>query len=294
MWHVGSRGSWWGVVVLVCAAACGPGASRRAPGGAAAGSAGAAGGGTVGGGGGSPSSAGGQGGGAAAAGGSGGGGGSPSSAGGQGGGAPAGKTALYVVGDEVLLSPGEEVIQFRLESRGFATSNLSGGFATAQDATGVDLLVLSDAPPSMVINTTFRDVTTPTVCMERNLFDDMGMTGQAQGVDYGDDPGISAVVVNPNSVMGKASGLAGNVVIAFEGGMVGWGATLGAAADRAVTNAGAPTHHSLFGYKKGDAMPGLAAPAHRVGYGPWTPTVANFTEEGLKLFDAAVDYALTP
>ena len=48
----------------------------------------------------------------------------------------------------------------------------------------------------------------------------------------------------------------------------------------------------MFGYKAGAQMVGLVAPSSRVFYGPWARTQAQFTNDGLVLFDAAVAWAM--
>ncbi len=50
----------------------------------------------------------------------------------------------------------------------------------------------------------------------------------------------------------------------------------------------------LFAYPKGAAMPGLTAPAKRVGIFFGDDTAASLNSDGWALFDAAVNYAVLP
>ena len=51
------------------------------------------------------------------------------------------------------------------------------------------------------------------------------------------------------------------------------------------------TTASIFAYETGAAMPGLTAPARRVGLFMWDTTPASFTAGGTALFDAAISWA---
>jgi hypothetical protein len=51
---------------------------------------------------------------------------------------------------------------------------------------------------------------------------------------------------------------------------------------------GSPEKAALFGYDRGASMPGLVAPARRVGLFLFDTTSLQLTPEGWALFDAAV------
>lgn len=203
-----------------------------------------------------------------------------------------GRHLLYVVGDDTLLQSGEEVVLFRLESRNFAVTTITGGFAQAADAVGKAAVLLSGVSPAQVINTTFRDVATPIVAMDANLFDDLAMTGPTPQVHYGTGLFLTELfVVQPGHPM--AAGLVGTTRVTFNRSAVGWGnVTTGVVADIVAVANGRKEQAVLFGYPRGGRMFGHAAPSARVGYAMSVADAANFTEEGIRLLDGAVDWAI--
>jgi len=91
-----------------------------------------------------------------------------------------------------------------------------------------------------------------------------------------------------------AGGLSGNVTIATappDPGDMGWG-TVGSKALVAATIVGQPMEAALFGYERGDDMIGMVAPARRVGFAAREAIASHFSEQGLTVFDTAVDWAL--
>jgi hypothetical protein len=72
---------------------------------------------------------------------------------------------------------------------------------------------------------------------------------------------------------------------------MGWG-SVGPKALVAATITAHPEQAALFGYEKGDDMLGLTAPARRVGFAAREDVASHFTEQGLEVFDAAVDWTL--
>jgi len=72
---------------------------------------------------------------------------------------------------------------------------------------------------------------------------------------------------------------------------MGWG-TVGPQAIVAATIVAQPTQAALFGYEKGADMIGMTAPARRVGFAAREAIASHFSEQGLKVFDTAVDWVL--
>ncbi|MCA1592538.1 MAG: hypothetical protein LC754_07795 [Acidobacteria bacterium] len=58
-----------------------------------------------------------------------------------------------------------------------------------------------------------------------------------------------------------------------------------------VTIVGDTTKIVIFGYERGAAMPGLVAPARRVGLFMYDTTAVSFHGPGRRLFDAAIKWA---
>ena len=118
----------------------------------------------------------------------------------------------------------------------------------------------------------------------------MGLSGTTLATDY-----VSTfnqtMVATADQAPSLAGGLGGSVTISATPAELGW-ARPAASAVNAATMADDPMQAMLFGYPAGAAMPGLVAPARRVGFAIRETAAANLTDDGLALFDAAVTYAL--
>jgi hypothetical protein len=122
--------------------------------------------------------------------------------------------------------------------------------------------------------------------MERNILDDMGMTGESRGDDYGDSPASDTINVVPTAHE-LAAGLSGPVRIGNS--MLGWGVPAPAAV-RIATGPESTDRFVIFAYAKGDDMVGMKAPAVRIAFLPW-----QFYPEynaARVLLSAAIEWAL--
>jgi hypothetical protein len=131
-------------------------------------------------------------------------------------------------------------------------------------------------------------VAVPVIVIEPALFDNMGMTG---GDDFGEDNGTQVTIVMAGHPM--AAGLTGNVAVLTMTATLSWGAP-SAAAQRVASFSGMAGRATIFGYNKGAAMAMGMAPARRVGFFAGEPAAARLTDNGKKLLDAAIDWALVP
>jgi hypothetical protein len=108
------------------------------------------------------------------------------------------------------------------------------------------------------------------------------------GTDFGTTTSQTQVnVVNSSHPM--AAGLSG-LVSASASSTYSWGVP-NANAAKVATISGSTTRHAMFGYDVGAAMPGLAAPARRVGLFLTDSTPTILTANGWALFDASVRWA---
>ncbi|MFN2493344.1 MAG: hypothetical protein ABR501_10735 [Pyrinomonadaceae bacterium] len=114
------------------------------------------------------------------------------------------------------------------------------------------------------------------------------MTGSTNK-DYGTVTRQTQVkITNPTHPL--AAGLSGTVGVVMTSGTPSWGKPNANAASVA-TAATDTTKTLIFGYATGSAMPGLAAPARRVGLFLYDTSAADFTTSGGALFDAAIKWA---
>jgi hypothetical protein len=198
---------------------------------------------------------------------------------------------LLVVGNTTL-NTGDNWVKNRLQSLGLNVTVKSATSATASDATGNGLVVISTTVNSTDVNTKFTNVTVPVVTWESYLLDDLNMTGTAAQVDYGEDNTYSSLVIN-NANHPLSAGLSGTVQVFTSGVWIRWGATSNAAAIKAASVAGQAAWNGVFGYEKNTAMQGgFMAPARRVSIFLNDDTPTLLTTNGMKLFDAAIEWAV--
>jgi RHS repeat-associated protein len=202
---------------------------------------------------------------------------------------PSSITALFVVGDSNL-NAADIAIRDRIGSLGYQVQVVDDDVATTADATGKQVVVVSESTASAKIADKYKSVTVPVVALEVAIWDDLGMTGGGWQQDFGDAPGVATLTVGSN-VHPMAAQLSGDVLVAtaVTSKMV-WGRP-GTSAQIAATIPGDTTKAALFGYAAGAAMKSGTAPARRVGVFAGDPTAQSFTTSGGRLFDAAIVWA---
>lgn len=171
---------------------------------------------------------------------------------------------------------------------GYVVTVKTGSAATTADATGKAVVVISSTVTPTSVGTKFRTVAVPVVLWESGLYTNMGMTGSTNK-DFGTITKQTQVKIT-NSTHPLAAGLSGTVTVLNVSGAMSWGKPNANAAAIA-TAANDSTKTLIFGYTAGAAMPGLTAPARRVGLFMNDTSAASFTSNGALLFDAAVKWA---
>jgi uncharacterized repeat protein (TIGR01451 family) len=162
----------------------------------------------------------------------------------------------------------------------------------ATDASGMDLVLISESSESVDVKNKLRDVAVPLITWEGWLFDDLQMTGPTEEQAYGELTSETSIrIINPTHPL--AAGLSGEVHTALVNNQTSnkfhWGVPSQSAIIVATTLANGNRAH-IFAYEQGAQMVGLIAPARRVGLHNATGT--NLTTEGLAIFDAAVKWAI--
>jgi hypothetical protein len=120
------------------------------------------------------------------------------------------------------------------------------------------------------------------------LFTNMGMTGSTNK-DFGTKTNQTQVTIT-NSSHPLAAGLSGSVTVVSAGKIFDWGKP-NANAISIATIAGDATKTAIFAYEPGAVMPGLTAPARRLGMFLYDDTAASFNANGTALLDAAIKWA---
>ena len=182
------------------------------------------------------------------------------------------------------LNTADGLIRARLQGLGYTVTVVGDAASTTADAAGKQLVAISSTSFASNIGSKFRTTTVPVVTWEHALWDDLGMTAAA-GTQVGGQ--TSLAIVTPGSPL--AAGLSGTVAISTAADTLPQGSPNGNAT--IVARLPGTTTASDFGYDTGAAMPGLAAPARRVGLFLGDNTAATFTANGWAMFDAAVVWA---
>jgi hypothetical protein len=196
-------------------------------------------------------------------------------------------SALLVVGDTTL-AKGDAQFRDRLIKLGFTVAIKDGQVATAADAAGRALVVLSGSSWSDDVGAKFRDVAVPVLVFDCALFAPMKLTGTREGTDWDSVDDTRLMIVDDTHPL--AGGLSGLVTVSDVKIQVSWGAP-STGAIKVGTVADQPTHYTVFGYAEGNPMVGMIAPARRVGAFVRFPDTAAYTESGLMLFGAAALWA---
>ena len=199
-----------------------------------------------------------------------------------------GKSILFV-GSTNPLEARDQALVNRLTSAGHTVTVRSQTQSATSDATGKNLVIISDSVTSTSVNTKFRDVAVPVVNWEPSLLDDMQMTGTTWMTDYGDLSSQTQIVIT-NSTHPLAAGLSGTVATTNSGQIYFWGAP-GSSAVKVAALVGYPSRTSIFAYDTGAAMVGMTAPARRVGF--FNGYATAFTADSWALFDAAIAWSLS-
>lgn len=201
-----------------------------------------------------------------------------------------GKQVLLVVRLEGKSLPFDQKIREHLEARGYAVT-LHSQYAPVSGAQGKDLVILSSTIRGRDLLGAYRHVAVPVLTWENDLYDDLSMTGKRAGVDYGTVE-KSRYVWLVNAPHALAGGLpAGTVDIYQKQATMSWGKP-GLGATTIATIYGEPEKAAIFGYEKGATMDYESlAPARRVSFFLDNETFTNLSPAGLRLFDAAVDWA---
>lgn len=195
---------------------------------------------------------------------------------------------LFVVGATTLNSD-DTAVKARLESLDFRVTVKAASVVTANDASGKDVVVVSSTVSSSDVNTKFRNVAVPVLAWESYLFDDLGMTGSLPDSDYGKLTGQTQIAIT-NATHPLAASFTGMVTVTTAAATLSW-AKPNASASKVATPRGDASKAVIFAYDTGAVMPGIVAPARRVGLFLEDAAAAHLTANGWALFDAAVRWA---
>jgi hypothetical protein len=193
--------------------------------------------------------------------------------------------ALFVAGSTTLNST-DTAVKTRLEALNFAVTVKDHATVTTADATGKAIVVISSTVTPATVGTKFRTVAVPVVTWESGLYANMGMTGSTNQ-DNGTKTNQTQVSIT-NSSHPLSAAFPGTVVMTSSSATVNWGKpnANGVTVSTVPGDAAKPT---IFAYESGAVMPGLTAPARRVGL--FMSDTSSLSADGTSLVDAAILWA---
>jgi hypothetical protein len=202
--------------------------------------------------------------------------------------------ALLVVGtdSDPVLNASDEGIKARLESQGWQVTVVQAPASTTANGDGKQLIIISSTVNSGDVGIKFRDSTAPVLNWEQAVQDDFLMTLGTDGVDRGTLAGqTEASLVKADHPL--AGGLTTGVkTMTTEAQDYSWGLP-NENAVMIATVAGNPDQALIYGYDTGAILADgtTPAPGRRVMFFSGNNGFAFFTEDAVKLFDAAVEWA---
>ncbi|EPF79680.1 hypothetical protein GCM10025882_19470 [Acinetobacter gyllenbergii] len=183
-------------------------------------------------------------------------------------------------------------IQNYLQRKGYQVELLDQS-VSPNSLTNTDLVIISSTVASKNLQSGWRQLPIPLMTWENDYLDDLAMTGKRIDTDFGEvEKERYLWLVNaPHPLSAHLSAGTRNVYKAqapMSWGKPGLGATIIA------TIYGQPEKVAIWGYEKGATMDYESlAPAKRLMFFLNNETFTNLSEDGLKLFDAAIQWSLS-
>ncbi|ENH95818.1 pectate lyase P358 [Gracilibacillus halophilus YIM-C55.5] len=198
-----------------------------------------------------------------------------------------GKSLLYI-GNEIEAD--YKTIE-HLETLGFNQIDLiRAKDAETEDANGYDIIFVGESGGSADIGQKFMNVEIPVVYSKGWVVDDVFLSSTASG-DSGDIDGQSKLTIQDEDHP-LASGLAGDVKVYTEAGKVNFG-TPGEEAEIIAAVEGDDSKSTIFAYEEGaKRVNGDLVPARRVSTFLFKNQEDYMTDDGWKLFDKSIEWAL--
>jgi hypothetical protein len=190
------------------------------------------------------------------------------------------------------LGGGDLAIRDRIAALGFNVVAMDDDLSTELDGLGKKLIVVSSTVNSGSIAAKFRNATSPVLTWEQANQDDFGMTGNVDNTDRGTVTAQTQVeIVSPDHPMGAGLPV-GVATVTTAPSDFSWGLP-NENAVRIATLVGNPSRVVIYGYDTGASMVGgFVAPARRVMLFLADNTYGILHEDGHRLFDAALNWAL--
>lgn len=199
---------------------------------------------------------------------------------------------LYVLRVDYRDRPIDEQVKAHLDSLGYKVTFIDQS-EPASKAKGYDLVIISSTVGSQDFEGKYKDVTVPILTWENDILDDLRFTGKNKHTDFGEVESEHYIWL-VNAPHPLSAGLPAGINSVYRKDQpMGWGKP-GLGASIIATIPGQPDKAIIFGYEKGATMDyDFIAPARRVAFFLDNRTFPLLKENGVKLFDAAVNWAIS-
>lgn len=182
-------------------------------------------------------------------------------------------------------------IQQYLQRKGYQVELLDQS-VSPNSLTNTDLVIISSTVASKNLQSGWRQLPLPLMTWENDYLDDLAMTGKRIDTDFGEvEKERYLWLVNaPHALSAQLP--AGTLNVYQAQAPMSWGKP-GLGATTIATIYGQPEKVAIWGYEKGATMDYESlAPAKRLMFFLNNETFTNLSEDGLKLFDAAIQWSL--
>ena len=184
----------------------------------------------------------------------------------------------------------DQILIAHLEQNGYQVESETGSTVTEAFAGNFDLALVSNSVSSGNVGNKLTNATVPVITWEALLFGNFGLSGNQIG-DYGSSRNQTQIDIADDSHP-LAAGLSGTLAVTSDMNRIYWGKP-GSHAINIAHLVGDPTRSTIFANEAGSLLAnGDLAPARRIGLFIGDHAPANLTPAGLRLFDAAIAWAL--
>ena len=195
------------------------------------------------------------------------------------------KQVLFVVGNPTLNSSDSAVNAIMTGELGYSVTVIDDDVATAADANGKDLVLISSTVSGNTVGATFANTSTPVLLYEKDLQDDMGMVASGSG-QKGSTTTSGVDIADATHPL--AGDLGGMVYVFNNSQIVNWGVPNGNAT--IIAQKINSTNVLYYAYESGAVMPGQTAPARRVFNFLHDNSAQDLTARGKQLFKASIQW----
>ena len=198
-------------------------------------------------------------------------------------------TLSLVVGN-TNLNAGDQAVRSALLDMGYTVVVHDDNGITRAATSASDAVLISSTVFSGLVGATFAEDPRPLLVWESFLYDDLGMTDEVAGIDYGHVVGRSIDWMNADPPLIGSGGNLGQLQVTTRDQSIAWGVP-GEDAIRFATTSTSTNRAALFGYKQNALLAnGSLAPARRLALHQTDNSAAVWSASGSSVFGQAVDW----